>query len=127
MKLLMTLIILFASHGTFASSCKDDTKYPDVTTKKLETLVADRSVTIVDVNSEKSFKKNRVPGAIHYKTNKDKFAQVLPKDKNAMVIAYCGGKRCTAWKDAAYAACELGYTNVHHYSSGIKGWAKRKM
>jgi rhodanese-related sulfurtransferase len=92
----------------------------------LETLVADKNVTIVDVNSKDSFKEARVPGAIHYKTNKGTFAKVLPKDKSAMIIAYCGGKSCTAWKDAAIAACEMGYTNIHHYSEGIKGWKKRK-
>jgi rhodanese-related sulfurtransferase len=31
---------------------------------------------------------------------------------------------CTAWQRAAKAACEMGYTNIRHFSEGIKGWEK---
>ncbi|MCJ8276362.1 MAG: rhodanese-like domain-containing protein [Bdellovibrionales bacterium] len=106
--------------------CKDDSRYPNVSTANMEKLVAKNDVTIIDVNSKSSFKDARVTGAVHFGTNQDKLAKVLPKDKNAMVVAYCGGESCTAWKRAAHAACEMGYTNVHHYSAGITGWKSRK-
>ena len=50
--------------------------------------------------------------------------KVLPEDKNALIIAYCGNPRCTAYQAAATAAQKLGYKNVKHMSAGIAGWNK---
>jgi rhodanese-related sulfurtransferase len=47
---------------------------------------------------------------------------VLPKDKNALVVAYCGGPKCKAYEAAAKAAEKLGYTNIKHLTAGISGW-----
>ena len=47
---------------------------------------------------------------------------MLPADKNALIVAYCGGPKCGAWKKAAKAAAALGYTNIKHFSGGISGW-----
>ena len=58
--------------------------------------------------------------------NKGQLGKVLPKDKSAPIVAYCGGKMCTAWHKAAKAACEMGYTNIRHFSAGITGWNKMK-
>jgi rhodanese-related sulfurtransferase len=46
----------------------------------------------------------------------------LPADKNALVVAYCGGPSCNAYTAAAKKAKALGYTNVKHLSAGISGW-----
>jgi len=32
---------------------------------------------------------------------------------------------CNAWQKAATAACEMGYTNIRHFSPGITGWNKK--
>ena len=53
-------------------------------------------------------------------------AKSLPADKNALVVAYCGGPTCNAYAAAAKAAKELGYTNVKHLSAGISGWKDAK-
>ena len=50
------------------------------------------------------------------------FATLLPKDKNALIVAYCGGPKCMAYKQAAKKAEALGYKNVKHLSAGIAGW-----
>ncbi|MDZ4288977.1 MAG: rhodanese-like domain-containing protein, partial [Prosthecobacter sp.] len=54
----------------------------------------------------------------------DSLASALPKDKNALVVAYCGGPSCNAYQAAAKAAAALGYTNVKHLTAGISGWKK---
>ena len=56
--------------------------------------------------------------------NPDAVLAKLPKDKNGLVVAYCGNEQCGAYKAAAAKAAELGYTNVKHYSKGIAGWKK---
>ena len=42
----------------------------------------------------------------------------------ALIVAYCGGPKCMAYKAAATAALKLGYTNVKHLPDGIKGWVQ---
>ena len=51
-------------------------------------------------------------------------AKLLPKDKNTLVVAYCGGPGCSAYKRGAAAAEKLGYKNIKHLSAGISGWKK---
>ena len=51
---------------------------------------------------------------------KEELEKVLPADKGALVVAYCGGPSCNAYKAAAKKAEALGYTNVKHLS----GWKK---
>lgn len=46
----------------------------------------------------------------------------MPKDKHALIVAYCGGPQCQAYQSAAKAAQKLGYTNVKHLTAGISGW-----
>ena len=53
---------------------------------------------------------------------KDTIASKLPKDKGALIVAYCANENCSAYQQGAKAAKELGYTNVKHYAKGIMGW-----
>jgi rhodanese-related sulfurtransferase len=48
----------------------------------------------------------------------------LPKDKNTLIVSYCGGPGCRAYKRGADAAAKLGYKNIKHLSAGISGWKK---
>jgi rhodanese-related sulfurtransferase len=121
------LIFSFAlsAHSATTADCSKDETYGDITKAELKTLVADDKVVLVDANSGKSFKKNKIGKAVHFDKKRD-IAAVLPKDtsKDQLIVAYCGGPACAAWKDAAVKACEAGYTNVKHFSGGITGWAK---
>jgi rhodanese-related sulfurtransferase len=99
-------------------------KIPDISHAELAAAVAAKSAVILDVNGSESFAEGRIPGAIDYIATKDKLSAVLPKDKSALVVAYCGNEYCSAYRAAAVAAVELGYTNVKHYAPGIDGWKK---
>lgn len=96
--------------------------YPDVKIDELKTAIANKSVTVLDVNGSDSWRKGHIPGAVDFAANKASLAEVLPKDKNALVVAYCGGPKCQAYQEAAKAAEKLGYKNVKHLSAGISGW-----
>ena len=41
-----------------------------------------------------------------------------------MIVSYCGGPGCGAYKRGADAAAKLGYKNIKHLSAGISGWKK---
>jgi rhodanese-related sulfurtransferase len=97
-------------------------KYPDISHEELKEAIAKKTVTLIDVNGSKSYEKRHIPGALDYTKIKDEIASKLPKDKNALIVAYCANENCTAYQRAAKAAKDLGYTNVKHYSKGIMGW-----
>jgi rhodanese-related sulfurtransferase len=101
-------------------------QFPDISHEELLKVIASKSAVIIDVNGSDSYTTSHVDGALDYEAVKGDFAAVLPANKDALVIAYCGGPACGAWKSAAVAAAKLGYTNVKHYSLGISGWDERK-
>ncbi len=95
---------------------------PDISLADLKQAIADKTVTLLDCNGNASYAKGHIPGAINFETAKAALADKLPKEKSALVVAYCGGPMCGAYKAGAKAAAKLGYTNVKHFSGGIKGW-----
>ena len=97
-------------------------EYPDLSIKELKKSIESKQVTVIDVNGTESFEKAHIPGAIDFEANEEKLASLLPKDKNALIVAYCGGPKCMAYKQAAKKAEALGYKNVKHLSAGISGW-----
>src|SRR5882724_4106787 len=99
-------------------------KIGSISHAELIAAIAAKSVTVLDVNGSESFQEGRIPGAIDYLAQKEKISALLPRDKHALVVAYCGNEYCSAYQAAATAVLELGYTNVKHYAPGIDGWKK---
>jgi len=97
-------------------------QYPDITIPQLKTAISAKTVVLLDANGTDKWAKGHIPGAIDFSAAQDKLASVLPKDKTALVVAYCGGPKCRAYEAAAKAAEKLGYTNVKHLTAGISGW-----
>lgn len=97
---------------------------PNISITDLKAAIASGKVVLLDANGTKSWKEGHIPSAVDFAANSDKLASLLPADKGALVVAYCGGPKCKAYKKAAAAAEKLGYTNVRHLSAGISGWEK---
>lgn len=116
MKKLIALVLALVASSAFAA------EFPDISIADLKQAIADKKVTVIDVNGAASYANGHIPGAVNFADQKDSLATVLPADKNALVVAYCGGPACSAYKAAAKKAAELGYTNVKHLSAGISGW-----
>ncbi len=115
-KLLALLAAAFVSVSAQAG------EFPDISVDELKAAIKDKKATVLDVNGSASFKAGHVPGAIDFRAQKAELAKLLPSDKSALIVAYCGGPTCNAYSAAAKAAKELGYTNVKHLSAGISGW-----
>jgi rhodanese-related sulfurtransferase len=97
-------------------------EFPDISVADLEKAIADKKVTVIDVNGSSSYKEGHVPTAIDFAAAKKDLAKSLPADKDALIVAYCGGPSCSAYQAAATAAEKLGYKNIKHLSAGISGW-----
>lgn len=102
-------------------------EFADISVSEVKGLVESKKAVIIDVNGSKSYAAGRVPGAIDFAAVKDNLASVLPADKNTLIVAYCGGPKCSAYQAAAKAAQKLGYKNVKHMSAGISGWKEAGM
>lgn len=115
-KILTLLTTLFVAVSAQAG------EFPDISVTELKTAITEKKVTVIDVNGTGSWKDAHVPTAIDFQSKKAELAKLLPADKGALVVAYCGGPSCGAYAAAAKAAKDLGYTNVKHLSAGIAGW-----
>ena len=122
--LLSTLALPFLTAHAGEKHKDKPAKFPDISHEELAKAVESKTVAVIDVNGSESFKQGRIPGAIDFEAKKDQLANLLPADKGTLVVAYCGGPMCKAYKEAAKATAALGYTNVKHYSGGISGWKK---
>ena len=119
MKILTTLFsFLLVSSALFAG------EYPDISVKELQNAIKEGKVAVIDVNGQKSFSRGHIPTAIDFSSQGKKLSNLLPKDKNTLVVSYCGGPGCRAYKRGADAAAKLGYKNVKHLSAGISGWKR---
>jgi len=97
-------------------------EFPDISISDVKAAIQSHKAVIIDVNGTESYNKAHVPTALNFEAIEGKLQQALPKDKNALIIAYCGNPRCKAYQAAAKAASKLGYKNVKHMSAGIMGW-----
>lgn len=116
---LLSAAFLISAAWTFGAEEKG---FPDISHADLKAAIADSKVTLLDCNGAASYAKGHIPGALEFSAVKENLADKLPKDKDALIVSYCGGPKCGAYKAGANAAQALGYTNVKHYSAGISGW-----
>ena len=115
-KLLTLLAIAVLAAPSYAG------EFPDISISEVKALAESKKAVILDANGTESYNKGHVPGALDFAAIQDKLADVLPKDKNATIVAYCGNPKCKAYQAAANAAEKLGYKNIKHMSAGIAGW-----
>jgi rhodanese-related sulfurtransferase len=116
--------MFFAVLALAGSVCGGTGQVPAISHQDLQAAIAARKVVLLDANGTDSFKEGRIPGAIDFAAHESRLAAMLPKDKDALVVAYCGNEYCNAYETAAQAAVRLGYKNVKHYAPGIDGWRK---
>jgi rhodanese-related sulfurtransferase len=116
--------LLFALGLLTGVALAASSKFEPISHQELQKALATGKVTLLDVNGTESYKEGRIPGAIDYLAMEKKIAALLPKNKDALIVAYCGNEYCPAYLAAATTAKELGYTNVKHYAPGIDGWKK---
>lgn len=96
---------------------------PNISEKSMADVEQDLGkATIVDARGGGE---KKIKGAIFIAANADdKLIHAQLKDKNAMIIVYCGNIKCPASMTLAQHLIELGYTNVNHYAGGINEWTE---
>ncbi len=124
-------LVLFFNPLAQAKDCNPEsfgtiTEYSELASTIKESK---KDIVILDVNSKSSFQSAHIKGAQRWhaiasdpKKVESLFAAKSKKDTT--ILAYCGGDYCTAWKDAAKKACEMGFEKITHYKPGISSLKK---
>lgn len=97
---------------------------PGVSAAYVKKLIdGEKGAVIVDARPARKFKKAHVPTAINISDREfeDKL-DLLPADKGAELIYYCGGYKCPLSYKSAAKAVEKGYTNVKLFQAGYPAW-----
>jgi rhodanese-related sulfurtransferase len=116
----MKKLIALAASIMFAASVYA-AEFPDISIPDLKTAMASKQkIVLLDANGTDSWQSGHIPGAIDFSAKQDKLSSVLPKDKDVLVVAYCGNPQCPAYHAAAVAAKKLGYKNIKHLVAGIQ-------
>ena len=86
------------------------------------------NVMIIDARPKRAkYDKGHIPMAVSIPHSQfDKMTDRLPKDKNALLIYYCGGLKCKLSHKSARKAEALGYKNVKVFAKGFPAWMKVK-
>ncbi len=92
------------------------------------TIPKPENVLLIDSRpKEAKFDKGHIPTAINIPdTSFEKMTDLLPQDKNTLLIFYCEGLECKLSHKSAKKAEALGYTQVKVYAEGYPGWMKDK-
>ncbi len=92
------------------------------------TIPMEENVMIIDARPRQAkYDRGHIPMAVSIPdTYFDKNTDLLPKDKNALLIFYCGGPACKLSHKSAAKAEAMGYTNVKVFAEGFPGWMKVK-
>lgn len=97
-------------------------EFQDISKSDLEAAMAAKAVVLSDCNGSASYAQGHIPGALDFEAVGQDLALHLPQDKQTLVVAYCGGPACGAYKHGAVAAAGLGSARVQHLSAGLTGW-----
>lgn len=86
-----------------------------------------KDVMIIDSRpAARRYDVGHIPSAINIPdTQFDKLKNLLPEDKNKLLVFYCGGLECMLSHDSARKAEALGYTNIKVYAEGEPEWVKQ--
>ena len=85
-------------------------------------------IMLIDARPKRAkYDKGHIPMSVSIPDSQfAKMTGKLPKDKNALLIFYCGGPKCKLSHKSARKAEALGYKNVKVFSAGYPGWMKVK-
>jgi rhodanese-related sulfurtransferase len=114
--------------GAFTAGADESWMYHDIVENDFViahvTVPMAENIMVIDSRPYKPmYIKGHIPGAVSIPdTEFDKKTDLLPADKNALLIFYCGGVECKLSHKSAQKAEKLGYKNVKVFAKGFPEW-----
>ena len=80
---------------------------------------------LIDSRPKDEYIKSHLPTSISIPACQlKKHAELLPEDKDQLLVFYCGGVACGMSSIASATAARFGYTNIKVMADGVDGWLK---
>ena len=128
MFLALVAISFSAAMPLMAAEEKTFTPYPTIVEADVVKGIVDGKTVglVIDARPKvKKYDKGHIPGALSMPTSQfDKMKGLLPADKKALIVFYCGGLKCALSHKNAFKSEKLGYTNVKVFAKGYPNWKK---
>lgn len=121
MRILTITLLLSASLLCHGQRTDASPAVQDISPTRLDTLMRQAQVSIIDVNEAENYAAAHVPGAKRMDYDAIN-AEALPPQKDSALVFYCWSAECPAAGMAAEAAVRLGFTDVFCMRTGITGW-----
>ena len=98
----------------------------EVTIKEVKKMIAQRDEFIlIDSRPEDEYGKSHLPSSISIPACRMKeHDNLLPADRDQLLVFYCGGPTCGMSTQAAATAARSGYTNIKVMLDGVEGWVE---
>ncbi|MFA7097503.1 MAG: rhodanese-like domain-containing protein [Gammaproteobacteria bacterium] len=100
--------------------------YPSVSVEWVKKQIDARTdMVLVDSRPRRTkYDAGHIPTAVSIPDSEfDKHIDLLPQDKDKLLVFYCEGFECKLSHKSAARAIEMGYTNVKVFSEGYPAWA----
>ena len=126
----MAVITLLLTHTVMAQDKPENWKFHDIVdigfVKTYAKMPKPEGVMIVDARPyQPKYVNGHIPTAVSIPDSKfDELKNLLPEDKNTLLIYYCEGIECKLSHKSAQKAEALGYKNVKVFTEGFPAWVK---
>ena len=101
-------------------------KTPEVSTKQMREILANRSAIVLDTRPPAEFANGHIPGAQNLKVASTEAIAAVDRlvsgDKSKALVLYCNGPFCQASRRMSDQLVAAGFTNVRRYQLGMPIW-----
>jgi rhodanese-related sulfurtransferase len=120
----MMLICIIAVPQVFAQKSN-----PLISTDELKSMMDKKdNFVLIDSRTKPEYVESHIVTAINIPDKKlQENLNLLPTDKNTLLVIYCNGFKCGKSKRLAAQLEPMGYTNIRIYLEGIPVWEERNL
>lgn len=123
---LMLLVLTMSTAGFAAEKTKDG--FWSLSSEQLKELIDSKvaGLVLIDARTPQEYQEVHIIGAISIPLSVlEKDPSQLKSAKNARLVFYCNGVKCSKSGKSALIARSLGYTDISIYAEGIPVWEEK--
>ena len=130
--IIRTMAVVICALGIMTAAVQAhgaENEFTAVSTDQLKAMIdAKKDFTLIDARTTTEYADAHIVGAISIPENKfEESVNLLPADKNKLLVFYCNGVKCGKSKKAAAKATTAGFKSLHIYSEGFPVWEEKKL
>ncbi len=124
--MIFMLMLICVASATQASAQKS---YPTINTEELKSMLDKKEkLILIDSRTKPEYTEAHIVSSVNIPDKKlQENLNLLPADKNTMLIIYCNGVKCGKSKRLAQQLEPMGYVNIRIYLEGIPVWEERNL